>query len=110
MTPAELVVYRGQARQALAQMLATISGWEGMTRALGGLGFEAEAAQLRATLQECYSQAGNLLAPLAPWKDPVIPAEPPAFLQEDKPVSPVEIPDDETEEIEREIEKVAARG
>ena len=98
----QVVALRIQGRQALGNMLAAISQWEGAARGLGELGFSEQGEILRHHLQECYGIVGNLLGALAPWKDP---QGPPVGL-----LVPEEEVDPEIEAAEAELAKVAANA
>lgn len=87
-----LAAQRASARAHVARMLAGICEAEASCHFLMALDAPS-ATKLREALQEVYGHAGNVLAELAPWRDPV-----PSGGQERPSPRPVVIPGDEEED------------
>lgn len=96
-----VIAFRRWARPQVAQLLASVSTMEAMVSNLGPA-TGSHGAKLVAALQEAYGAAGNLLADLAPWKDPRV-AAPTGDVAE-----VVVIPDDSEADVDADEEAVLA--
>lgn len=83
---------RASARAHVARMLAGICEAEASCHFLMALDCPS-AKKLREALQEVYGHAGNVLAELAPWRDPELSGD-----QEQASPRPVVVPGDEEED------------
>lgn len=60
---------RAGARVQVARLMASVAEWENLSRYLEALDLPS-AQPLKNALHDLYGHGGNLLAELAPWRDP----------------------------------------